>query len=171
MRFAKASLPCALTFFACGFGHTMATAQRAAPPSGLPRSVRVISSSRRSIDPATPAQLAEVSRNANDALQGSKYFTPASDPAKADLVAELEFEPHFRYGQFHYQNGPFVFLTLRDVQSGRLLYCAYSRNGRFRDVTRHLIAEMDHHIGDAQTTSLVACAEAAMRPLKEPAQP
>ena len=84
---------------------------------------------------------------------------------------QLEFEPNFRYGQFHYQSGPFVFLTLRDLQSGRLVYCAYSRNGRFRDVTRHLVADMDQHVDTVQSDSLPACAEAALRPLQATTSP
>ncbi len=95
-------------------------------------------------------------------------FTVVSGKAAAELSLELIVDPHVRYGMFHYQNAPYVYLTVRKAPAGRLVYCSYQRTSHFRSASQRLLLDFEeyvHHTGTPPRGSMEACAEQAMRPL------
>ena len=96
-------------------------------------------------------------------------FPVVADRDKAELELSLILDPYVRYGMFHYQNAPYVYLLVRDRMSGQLGYCAYRRLGRVSDQTDKLLtdwreATMSQNAPAAG--SLEECAAQAMRPLR-----
>ncbi len=94
-------------------------------------------------------------------------YPVAADRESADLELSLIVDPHVRYGMYHYQNAPYVYLLVRDRRSGQLGYCAYRRLSRISNQTDKLLAgwreaTMRRH---ALASSLLEdCAAQAMRP-------
>jgi hypothetical protein len=77
-------------------------------------------------------------------------------------------EPNVRYGLYHYQNAPYVYLLLRRTSDDHLVYCAYQRAGHLFNASERLLANLKDTFRKADLVSdgpLTTCAEQAMRPL------
>ena len=95
-------------------------------------------------------------------------FPVANDRSQATLELTLIEAPHVRYGMFHYQNAPYVYLLIRERSSGQLLYCSYRRLSRIRHEFPALLEDWKHAVEKRDTTasgSLAECAEQSMRPV------
>jgi hypothetical protein len=131
------------------------------------KTITVSVTSRRPENPDTPEDLEHLRRRVLKTLPKTP-FTLVPDKASAELSLELIVEPNVRYGMFHYQNAPYVYLTLREAPGGRLIYCAYQRAGHFYSASERLLHDLEHnvqHTGTPPRGSLDACAKQAMRPL------
>ncbi len=96
-------------------------------------------------------------------------FPVVADREQASLEVSLIIAPQVRYGMFHYQIAPYVYLLVRDAASRQLGYCAYRRLSRITNQTDALLAEWhDATLRRASPTSssIEDCAEQAMRPLR-----
>lgn len=143
--------------------------QALAPDSNFAsaRTIAVAVTSRRAKNPDTPQDLEHLRKFVLNTLSKT-HFTVVSDKSSAELSLEFIVEPNVRYGMFHYQNSPYVYLTLRETSNERLVYCAYRRAGYFRSASQRLLLEFRQylqHIGQPPSGSLEDCAEQAMRPL------
>jgi len=131
------------------------------------KTVIVTVTSRRPENPDTAEDLEQLRKRVLNTL--SKIpFTVVVNQASADLSLEFIIEPNVRYGMFHYQNAPYIYLTLRQPSSGHLVYCAYQRASHFYSASNRLLHDLEHTIhqeGMPSSGSLAACAEQAMRPL------
>jgi hypothetical protein len=131
------------------------------------KTITVAVTSRRPENPDAPDDLEHLRRLVLKSLPKTP-FTLVSDKVAAELSLELVVERNVRYGRFHYQNAPYIYLTLRELPAGRLVYCAYQRAGHFYSATERLLHDLERslqHHGPAPHGSLHACAEEAMRPL------
>ncbi len=123
--------------------------------------------SRQSSDPESAESLAELRRRTLKALN-QLSFPVAGDRSQATLEMTLIRAPHIRYGMFHYQNAPYVYLLIRERSSGQLLYCSYRRLSRIKNESSALLEEWKHAVEKPDATaygSLADCAEQAMRPV------
>ena len=131
------------------------------------KTVSIAVTSRRPVNPAPPEDLERIRRRVVDTLPKIP-FSLVSDSTSADLRLEMIVEPNVRYGMYHYQNAPYVYITLREPSGGHLVYCAYQRASHFYSVSEQLLRDLQRRIERTDTTptgSLAACAEQAMRPL------
>lgn len=131
------------------------------------KTVTVAVTNRRPENPDTPEDLARLRKGVVRVLPEIP-FTLASDKTAADFSLELIVEPNVRYGMFHYQNAPYVYLLIRRASSGQLIYCAYQRASHFYSASNRLLHDFEHTVQHGemlQPESLPACAEQAMRPL------
>ena len=123
--------------------------------------------SRESSDPEDAESLAGMRRRTLKALN-QLSFPVVGDRSQAMLEMTLIEAPHIRYGMFHYQNAPYVYLLVRERSSGQLLYCSYRRLSRIRNESSALLEDWKHAVEKRDTTasgSLAECAEQAMRPV------
>ncbi len=128
--------------------------------------VEISVTSRRPENPDEPQDLVDLRKRVLKAIWKSG-LTVAPDKAGAELSLELIVERNVRYGMFHYQNAPYVYLTLRKNSDGRLVYCAYERAGHFNSASQRLLVRFEKNIQTVSARpsgSLQACAEQAMRP-------
>jgi hypothetical protein len=129
--------------------------------------VWVEATSRRQANPATPEYLVKLRQRAIKSLLKTP-LSLAPDKSTAELELELIFEPNVRYGMFHYQNAPYIYLTLREAEHGRLVYCSYHRLERIRNVSNILFEKFERLTRQQEPApegSLQDCAEQAMRPM------
>jgi hypothetical protein len=132
-----------------------------------PRRTFLSVESRRTADPANAGVIEKDYARALQTLRGMA-FPVVADRNKADLEVSLIVDPHVRYGMFHYQNAPYVYLLVRERASDQLGYCAYRRLSRISDQTSALLAEWREATvrRDASPSgSLEECAAQAMRPV------
>jgi hypothetical protein len=94
------------------------------------KSISVAVTSRRAENPDTNADLGRIRRRVLERLPKIP-LTVVIDKASADLWLEVIVEPNVRYGMFHSQNSPYVYVTLREPSSGHLVYCVSARGARF----------------------------------------
>jgi hypothetical protein len=131
------------------------------------KTISVAVTSRRAENPDTNADLERIRRRILERLPKIP-LTVVTDKASADLWLEVIVEPNVRYGMFHSQNAPYVYVTLREPSSGHLVYCAYQREGHFFSTSENLLRNLESNVRRRTTSpsgSLAACAEQAMRPL------
>ncbi len=131
------------------------------------KTVTVAVENRRSENPDTYEDLERLRNNVLKIIPKLSY-TLASVPPSADLSLDLLIEPNVRYGLFHYQNAPYVYLLLRETNSGDLVYCAYQRASHFFSASERLLDDLEQTSqgrGLPPSGTLTACAEQAMRPL------
>ncbi len=120
---------------------------------------------------ADPADAGDIERDYARAMQTlhTMAFQVVADREKADLEVSLIIAPHVRFGTFHYQHAPYVYLLVRDTVSRQLRYCAYRRLSRLTNQTDALLTEWRDATArrDAPSYgSLEECAAQAMRPLR-----
>jgi len=130
------------------------------------KTVTVAVTSRRTENPDTPNDMEHLRKRVLNILPKIP-FTLVSNQASADLSLELIVEPNVRYGMFHYQNAPYVYLTLREPSNGHLVYCAYQRASHFYSVSDRLLHDLErtiHQDGVPPSGPVAPCAEQAMRP-------
>ncbi len=121
--------------------------------------------SRQPSDPEIAEYLGKLRRRALTALK-QLSFPVVSDREQASLEMTLLEAPHVRFGMFHHQNAPYVYLLIRERSSGQLLYCSYRRLSRIRNESSALLHEWEQAVTKRDVTatgSLEACAEQAMR--------
>jgi hypothetical protein len=131
------------------------------------KTISVTVTSRRPEHPAAPEDLEQIRTRVLKRLPKIP-LTLVADKASADLWLEVIVEPNVRYGMFHSQNAPYVYMTLREPSSGHLVYCAYQREGHFFSTSENLLHHLESTMRRTATPpfgSLTACAEQAMRPL------
>jgi len=131
------------------------------------RNVTVTVTSRQTVNP-DPSEDLEHLRLRVQAMLPKVPFNQVADKASADLWLEMIVEPNVRYGEFHSQNAPYVYLTLREPSGGHLVYCAYQRAGHFFSASERLLQQLKTNVQHAKalpSDSLAACAKQAMRPL------
>jgi hypothetical protein len=131
------------------------------------KTITVTVTSRRSEDPDSPEDLERIRKKVLDTLPRIP-LTLAPIGTSADLSLEMIVEPNVRYGMYHYQNAPYVYLLLRRPSDDHLVYCAYQRAGHLFSASDHLLANLQgifHKAALASDGSLAACADQAMRPL------
>jgi hypothetical protein len=124
-------------------------------------------SSRRPENQATPEDLEDFRRRSLKTLPKTP-FTLVPDKSTADFDLELIFEPYVRYGMFHYQNAPYLYLTLREAKNGRLVYCSYQRLEHLHSASKILLRRLKsltHQQTPSAEGSLPDCAAQAMRPM------
>jgi hypothetical protein len=130
------------------------------------RTVTVTVTSRRLIDPENLEILESLKTSVLDALPKTPLVL-ADKGTSPDVTLELVDEPHERWGTFHSQISPYVFLLLRERASGHLLYCAYRRAGFVHGATSELMNELvalTHGKGAQPDGDIAQCAGEAMRP-------
>lgn len=133
-----------------------------------PRRTFLSVESRQSADPANADDIERDHARAMQTLH-TMAFPVVADRDKADLEVSLIIAPHVRYGMFHYQNAPYIYLLVRDTASRQLGYCAYGRLSRITNQTNALLTEWRETTvrRDAPTSgSLEECAAQTMRPLR-----
>jgi hypothetical protein len=131
------------------------------------KTISMAVTSRRPQNPGTHEDLERIRRRVLERLPRIP-LTLVADKASADLWLEVIVEPNVRYGMFHSQNAPYVYVTLREPSRGRLIYCAYQREGHFFSASENLLRNLESNMRRTTTpppASLAACAEQAMRPL------
>ncbi len=131
------------------------------------KTVSVAVTSRRPENPDTREDLERIRRRVLKRLPKIP-LTLVADNASADLWLEVIVEPNVRYGMFHSQNAPYVYVTLREPSRGHLVYCAYQREGHFFSTSENLLRNLERNMRRTTTPpsgSITACAEQAMRPL------
>ncbi|MCU1322944.1 MAG: hypothetical protein JWM43_2593 [Acidobacteriaceae bacterium] len=131
------------------------------------KTITVAVSSRRTENADTSADLERIRRRVLERLPKIP-LTVVTEKASADLWLEIIVEPNVRYGMFHSQNAPYVYVTLREPSGGHLVYCAYQREGHFVDTSENLLRNLESNMrrkAPSPSGSLAACAEQAMRPL------
>lgn len=131
------------------------------------RTINVAVTSRRPQNADSAQDLEHLRKRVLRALSKTR-FSVVPEKASAELSLELIVEPNVRYGMFHYQNAPYVYLTVREAPAGRLVYCSYQRAGRFQSASERLLADFEQYVQHTRTPphgSIQACAEQAMRPL------
>jgi hypothetical protein len=131
------------------------------------RTISVTVTSRRPEHPAAPEELEHIRTRVLKRLPEIP-LTLVADKASADLWLEVIVEPNVRYGMFHSQNAPYVYITLREPSQGHLVYCAYQREGHFFSTSENLLHNLESNMRRTAippSGSLAACAEQAMRPL------
>jgi hypothetical protein len=131
------------------------------------KTISVTVTSRRLEHPAAPEDLEQIRTRVLKRLPEIP-LTLVADKASADLWLEVIVEPHVRYGMFHSQNAPYLYVTLREPSGGHLVYCAYQREGHFFSTSENLLHHLERTMRGTATPpsdSLAACAEQAMRPL------
>lgn len=128
--------------------------------------VSITASSRRPQDPATRETLEQLQAKVMQALEGTSWTAvPMGDSTQLQL--EAVYEPHLRYGEFHSQNAPYIFLLVHEPSSGRLLYCSYERLMHLSSASSALQKELRTAIQNdapASPDQLAGCAAQAMRP-------
>ena len=127
--------------------------------------VSITAASRRPEDPSTRETLEQLQARAIQALEGTSWHSELMGDS-TQLQLEVIDEPHLRYGEFHAQNAPYVFLLVREVSSGRLLYCSYERLMHLRSASSSLMKELRTVIQKGTPASpdqLAGCAAQAMR--------
>lgn len=130
------------------------------------KTITVAVTSRRSENPDSPEDLERMKKKVLAALP--EIPLTLSLGTSADLSLEMIVEPNVRYGMYHSQNAPYVYLLLRRPSDNHLVYCAYQRAGHFFSASDRLLANVKnafHRSSPAPRGSLAACAEQAMRPL------
>jgi hypothetical protein len=130
------------------------------------KTVTVTVTSRRPVNPDTPEDMEHLRKRVLNVLPKIPFTAVSSQTA--DLSLELVVEPNVRYGMFHYQNAPYVYLTLRKPSNGHLVYCAYQRASHFYSASDRLLKDLErtiHQHGVPSSDSLAPCSEQAMRPL------
>lgn len=129
------------------------------------KTVTVTVTSRRSENPDSPQDLQRMKKKILATL--SEIPLVQSTGASPDLALELVVEPNVRYGMFHYQNAPYIYLLLRNPSDSHLVYCAYQRAGHFFSASDRLLANLKDTFRkpSSPSGSLSPCAEQAMRPL------
>lgn len=131
------------------------------------KTISVTVTSRRPEYPATPKDLEQIRARVLKRLPKIP-LTLVADKASADLWLEVIVEPNVRYGMFHSQNAPYIYITLREPSGGHLVYCAYQREGHFFSTSENLLHHLESTMRSTSTLpsgSLAACAGQAMRPL------
>ncbi len=131
------------------------------------KTITVTVTSRRTENPDSPEDLARIRKKVLDTLP-SIPLNLVPSRTSADLSLEMIVEPNVRYGMYHYQNAPYVYLLLRRPSDDHLVYCAYQRAGHLFSASDHLLANLKgtfHKVPMAPDAFLAACAEQAMRPL------
>jgi hypothetical protein len=107
-----------------------------------PRQIVLSVESRQGGDPATPDEIERDRARVMKILHTHKMpFAVVADREQAGLEVSLIIAPHVRYGMFHYQNAPYVYLLVRDTASRQLGYCAYRRLSRITNQTNALLTE------------------------------
>jgi hypothetical protein len=151
-------------------------------PTQLPSHVRATSSDRNwhrpqptflsveSRKPGRPEKQEYLNGLREKALKSLRdvSFPVVTDPAKAVLEMTLLVAPDIRYGPFHYQNAPYIYLLVREHSNGRLVYCSYRRLGHFRSASSQVLSEWKSDVAADETSttdSLADCAAQAMRPV------
>lgn len=132
----------------------------------LAKTITVTVTSRRSENPDPPEDLERMKKKVLATLP--EIPLTLSIGTSADLSLEMVVEPNVRYGMYHYQNAPYVYLLLRRPSDNHLVYCAYQRAGHFISASDRLLANVKDAFRRSSSTapgSLAACAEQAMRPL------
>jgi hypothetical protein len=121
-------------------------------------------SSRREKSPDSPADLQQIKQRAVKFLT-ARHFMLVPSENRPSFMLEIIVEPALRYGMFHYQYAPYVYLTVRDVSSGHLVFCAYQRAGHFFSATNRLLQDFAAYVREAGISggSIGACAEEAKR--------
>ncbi len=123
--------------------------------------------SRQSSDPEKAENLDGIRRRTLKTLKELSFLV-VTDQDQASLEMTLIEAPHVRYGMFHYQNEPYVYLLVRKRSSGQLTYCAYQRLSHFRSASSEVLAAWKHAVTKRDLVasgSLADCAEQAMRPV------
>lgn len=131
------------------------------------KTITVAATSRRPENPDTPEDLDHLRKKVLNTLRKIP-ITVAADGTSPDLSLELIVEPNVRYGMFHSQNAPYIYLLVREHSHGPLVYCAYQRASHFFSASERLLGDLErtaHQGGTPSSGSLAACAEQAMRPL------
>ena len=124
--------------------------------------------SRQPSDPENAEYLERIRRGTLRALN-QLSFPVVGDRERATLEMTLLEAPHVRYGMFHYQNAPYVYLLIREHSSGQLLYCSYRRLSRIKNESSALLDDWKHAVETKDVTtsgSLEDCAMQAMRLVK-----
>ena len=121
-------------------------------------------SSRREESPDSPDDL-QLARKRALTFLARQHFTLAPTENSASFLLEIVVDPKVRYGMFHYQYAPYVYLTVRDVPSGHLVYCAYQRASHFFSATNRLLRDFGAYVRNATISNgpMGACAEQAKR--------
>jgi len=130
------------------------------------KTVSVTVTSRRREHPAVPEDLEHIRTRILKRLPEIP-LTLVADKVSADLWLEVIVEPNVRYGMFHSENAPYIYVTLREPSRGHLVYCAYQREGHFFSTSEGLLHNLERIMrGTAPppSGSLADCAEQAMRP-------
>ena len=133
-----------------------------------PKTTVLFVESRQPNDPDTTEDLERIRLRMLKVLR-ELSFPVTGEREKAQWEVTMLVAPHVRYGMFHYQNAPYVYLLVRERSSGQLTYCAYQRASHFRSATSKLLAGWKDTVKRrdlAFSGSLADCAEQAMRPVR-----
>ena len=102
----------------------------------------------RPVDPIPPKTLAVVEKRAVEAVLRWGRYRVSPQRNDAELVFRMEVDEHYRYGLYHSQIAPAVFLRVQDRESGKLLYCAWHRAGFFASATERLVKDLEKSVTD-----------------------
>ena len=137
---------------------------------GTPQITFLFVESRQPNDPDTAEDLERIRLRTLKVL--SELSFPVTDEKeKSQREVTMLVAPHVRYGMFHYQNAPYVYLLVRERSSGQLTYCAYQRASHFKSATSKLLTDWKDTVKRRDLTpsgSLADCAGQAMRPFDAP---
>lgn len=81
------------------------------------KTITVAATSRRPENPDTPEDLDHLRKKVLNTLRKIP-LTVAADGTSPDLSLELIVEPNVRYGMFHSQNAPYIYLLVREHSHG-----------------------------------------------------
>ena len=131
---------------------SIATAQTAATQPGassLASAHTVYLDVRNAPPPASPASeatLTPVRPRAERALRRWTWVRETPDRTQADLILQGAVDEHYRYGFYHSQIAPAIFLRVLDPPTGKELYCGWHRAGFLHSATSVLFDELRREI-------------------------